>query len=383
MIFFMLLQLINDSGLMIKPNFKAIGLMSGTSLDGIDVALIETDGHDYVRSIGFHYVPYQEEDRKIIRTCFGRRDRGTDDVRAAEKLLTHRHADAVRELLKNENISSHEIDYIGFHGQTIFHAPAERLTIQLGDGDLLSRETGIPVVYDFRSRDVLSGGEGAPLAPVYHRALAKSAGIRPPFVILNIGGVSNVTWIGADENDILAFDTGPGNALMDDYVQKHTGQRYDRDGELAASGIPDQGVLQQLALHPYFKRIPPKSLDRNEWDIAAFGGQSIVKDRNTADTLATLLHFTAESILRARDYMPLAPHVWYACGGGRHNKTLITLLSQGINIRSVDELGWNGDAIEAECFAYLAVRSILGLPISFPKTTGVKIPLSGGVLSFL
>ena len=365
---------------MANKKYLVIGLMSGTSLDGVDAALIETDGYDYAKPLAFHYQAYSEEDRAQIRPCFGQRDRDTEDVKAAEKLLTIRHAEAVKALLKKENLSENEIDLIGFHGQTIFHAPQERLTIQIGDGNLLAQETGIDVIYDFRTNDVLSGGEGAPLAPIYHRALAKTANLEPPFVILNIGGVANVTWIGENDDDILAFDTGPGNALMDDWIQKQTGQRYDEDGKLAAAGSPIISLLEQWHQHPYFKRVPPKSLDRNEWDIADLGQVSEnMKEVSVEDGAATLLQFSVETILKSRDHMPTEPKVWYACGGGRHNKALMSALSKEIAIKSIDELGWDGDAVEAECFAYLAVRSELGLPISFPLTTRIEHPLSGGV----
>lgn len=365
-----------------KEIYKAVGLMSGTSLDGVDAALIETDGQDYTKALAFHYIPYDEQDRAQIRACFGRWDREAEGIKAAEQLITHKHAEAVKALLQKENLKPEEIDLIGFHGQTIFHAPAEGLTIQLGDGKLLADETGIDVIYDFRTNDVLNGGEGAPLAPVYHRALAKSAGITPPFAILNIGGVANVTWIGVEEDDILAFDTGPGNALMDDWMQRRTGQRYDKDGAMAASGTPIKALLEQWLEHPYFSRVPPKSLDRDEWDIAALGRLVDKLGRaSIADGAATLLHFTVESILKSRTHMPEEPSVWYVCGGGRQNKALMALLSKEINVKSIDELGWNGDAVEAECFAYLAVRSKLGLPLSFPKTTGVPKPLKGGVFA--
>ncbi len=365
---------------MIEKNYKAIGLMSGTSLDGVDAALIETDGRDYAKPLAFFYRSYSDEDRKRIRPVFGQKDRAAAEVLAAEDIITQRHIETVKALLAQENLKSEDIDVIGFHGQTIYHAPQDGMTLQIGDGEALAKETGIDVVYDFRSKDVQAGGEGAPLAPVYHRALAKTAGIKPPFVILNIGGVSNVTWIGEGGDDILAFDTGPGNALMDDWIQKRTGERYDPDGQYAAAGNPIFELLEAWLAHPYFKRLPPKSLDRNEWDIADLGGiiSDLTKMQITNDGAATLLHFTAQTILTSLEHMPEKPDIWYACGGGRHNKALMELLQQSIHIKSIDDLGWNGDAIEAECFAYLAVRSLLNLPISFPKTTGVEHPLTGG-----
>ena len=359
--------------------YKAIGLMSGTSLDGVDVALIETDGHDYAKPLAFYYTAYSDEQRAIIRPTFGMKDRQAPEVLAAEDIVTKRHAEAVNALMVQEQLQPEDIDIIGFHGQTIYHAPKDGITIQIGDGAALAKATGIDVAYNFRANDVQHGGEGAPLAPVYHRALAKTAGIEPPFVILNIGGVSNVTWVGKGAGDILAFDTGPGNALMDDWMQQKTGRRFDEDGQHAMAGRPIQDLLAKWHADPYFERVPPKSLDRDEWDIADLG--QVSQEMNTVSTedgVATLLHFTAETILKAEDYMPLKPEVWFAAGGGRHNKALMSLLKKQINIKSIDELGWDGDAVEAECFAYLSVRHLLKLPISFPKTTGVKEPLVGG-----
>ncbi len=353
--------------------------MSGTSLDGIDVALIETDGYDYAKPLAFYYEAYLEEHRIQIRKTFGQKNRTDQNILDVEALLTRQHAKAVKKLLSQENLTPDDIDYIGFHGQTIYHAPQDKLTIQLGDGDLLAKETGINVIYDFRTNDVMAGGEGAPLAPIYHRALAQTANLKAPFAILNIGGVSNVTWIGKNAGDILAFDTGPGNALMDDWMQKHTNDRYDQDGNVAASGQPHAKMIKLWLDHTYFQRNPPKSLDRNEWDISDFGQVSSDIDHiSVEDGAATLLHFTAQSILKSIEYMPEEPKVWYVCGGGRHNKALMKLLSAQMNIQHIDDLGWNGDAIEAECFAYLAIRNILNLPLSFPTTTRVTSPLSGG-----
>ncbi|MCB9965311.1 MAG: anhydro-N-acetylmuramic acid kinase [Rhodospirillales bacterium] len=362
--------------------YTAIGLMSGTSLDGVDAALIETDGHDYARPLAFYYQPYEEVDRAQIRRCYGRRDRTAADVLVAEELSTRLHIEVVRALLRQEKLTPEKVDVIGLHGQTIFHAPAEKLTIQLGDGALMARETGIDTVYDFRSNDVLHGGEGAPLAPLYHRVLGSCAHIEPPFAFLNIGGVSNVTWVGAGGDDILAFDLGPGNALMDDWAQRHTGARYDEDGKLAAAGTPVRSLLDRWHQHPYFDRLPPKSLDRDEWDIADLGAAvEQMGGVSIEDGMATLLQFTAECIIKAEKFMPVPPQVWYVGGGGRHNKTLMSLLKKELNIHPVDDLGWNGDATEGEMFAYFAVRSLLGLPISFPGTTGVPHPLGGGVLA--
>jgi len=354
-----------------KKVYRAIGLMSGTSLDGIDVALIETDGYGVVTPVSFLSVPYEDGLREQLRACFGKVDREDADVVAAERAMTLAHAEAVKQL-------GETADVIGFHGQTIYHAPDDGVTIQIGDGALLAAETGMDVVCDMRSADVAAGGEGAPLLPLYHQALVKSQGLELPVAVLNIGGVANVTWI--DEDDILAFDTGPGNALMDDWVQKNTGQRFDEDGRLAAVGTVRDDILAGWMSHSYLAQKPPKSMDRDEWDIADLGEVAAgMNGVSVEDGAATLLKFTAESILKSVEFMKHSPTVWYACGGGRHNVALMEYLAQHIDVRNVDDLGWNGDATEAEGFAYLAVRSVLGKVLSVPGTTGVAEALTGGV----
>lgn len=359
--------------------YTAIGLMSGTSMDGVDAAVIETDGFEYVKPTGFVTIPYTPEERSVIRACFGIKERHSPKIKEAERLLTLKHAQAVKML-------GTKADLIGFHGQTIFHAPKDGITVQIGDGDLLAAECGMDVIDDFRSADVKAGGEGAPLAPLYHAARIKSAKLDLPVAVLNIGGVANVTWIGEGDDNILAFDTGPGNALMDDWVKARTGKLYDENGTLAGKGKPVEALLKEWYAHPYFSRKPPKSLDRDQWDIAALGrvseGMASVSDEDGA---ATLMRFTADMIAKSVEHMPQPPKSWYACGGGRHNKVLMaylyrTLVSKGYGmLRTVDDLGWDGDATEAECFAYLAVRSLLGLPLSLPGTTGVPKSVTGGV----
>jgi anhydro-N-acetylmuramic acid kinase len=354
--------------------------MSGTSLDGIDAALIETDGLSYAKPLGFVTIPYETALREEIRACFGKRNRNDADVRKAEQALTLEHAKAVKKLLKKMKIKPGEVDLIGFHGQTIFHAPAEKITIQIGDGGLLARECGIDVVDDFRSADVEAGGEGAPLAPLYHWARVKTDEVEQPVVILNIGGVANVTYIGKEgESEILAFDTGPGNALMDDWARLKTGALFDKDGRLAAAGKVQEDIVRGWMQHPYFKRKPPKSLDRDQWDIAALGELTKTLDLSAEDGAATLLAFTAESIIAAKKFLPEQSKGWYVCGGGRRNKALMKALQQRLPVQTAEARGWDGDATEAECFAYLAVRSVLGLSLSLPQTTGVAGPKTGGV----
>lgn len=361
--------------------YTAIGLMSGTSLDGVDAALLETDGRGYVKPLGFVAMPYAPRVRDEIRAVFGVKNRRDPKLLDAEKLVTFKHIEAVEELLRETGRGAKDIDVIGFHGQTVYHAPAERVTIQIGDGDFMARECRIDVVDDFRIDDVKAFGEGAPLAPVYHAARMADAKVELPVAVLNIGGVANVTWIGEGEGNMIAFDTGPGNALMDDWIKSRTGKAYDEDGKYAAHGTPIGALLRQWEAHPYFTRKPPKSLDRDQWDIAALGQASQnMQSISTEDGAATLLRFTGDMIVRSVEHMPAKPRAWYACGGGRHNKALMQYLNERLDgaVRCVDDLGWNGDATEAECFGYLAVRRLLDLPISFPGTTAVPQPMTGG-----
>jgi anhydro-N-acetylmuramic acid kinase len=354
-----------------KEFYTAIGLMSGTSLDGIDVALIKTDGHSTVERMDFKSYPYSKNLRLAVRPCFGMaKDDRNDRVKRAEDLLTSAHIDAVRDF-------HHRADMIGFHGQTIFHDPKNKLTWQIGNGPKLADATGMDVVYDFRSNDVKSGGQGAPFLPLYHRVLANSSGLDFPCVILNIGGVANVTWIGEAEDDILAFDTGPGNALIDDWMLKHFQRNYDEKGRIAQSGTVNKAVLESLLANDYFAAAAPKSLDRDEFSIKPV--TALVPN----DGAATLTAFTLHSIAQSFKLLPGKPKAVYVTGGGRHNDFIMAQLNAllGIPVTSVDGLGWNGDAMEAEGFAYLAVRSRLGLPLSLPTTTGVPKPLTGGKLA--
>lgn len=354
--------------------YNAIGLMSGTSLDGIDVALIETDGMDYVSPEASYYVPYDDALRGYLRGLLGQRHM-TPESSSAEIALTKAHADAVKTFLKHEGLEPKEIDIIGFHGQTISHAPRDKWTWQLGNGEMLARETGIDVINDFRTRDVRAGGEGAPFLPLYHRARVRSSGINDPVAILNIGGVSNVTWIGRNE-DILAFDTGPGNALIDDVMLHRLGKPYDEYGQVARKGEVFEELLDSWLSLDFFLRDPPKSLDRNDWALCN------VDELTTADAVATLTEFTVQANAQAAQFFPEPVISWYVTGGGRHNGVIMEGLrdSLGSPVKSVDTLGWNGDALEAEGFAYLAVRSLLDKPLSLPTTTGVPSPQTGGRL---
>lgn len=360
---------------------RAIGLMSGTSMDGIDVALIETDGEARVRRIGTASVAYDDTFRAALRQALtdakGLTDRTSrpGSLAAAERGLTERHAEAVLRFMGDRGLQPSAIDVIGFHGQTVLHRPEVGLTVQLGDGPLLASLTGIDVAHDLRAADCAAGGQGAPLVPVYHRALVARLPQRP-IAIVNVGGVANVTWIGRD-GTLLAFDTGPGNALIDDWMLRLTGQPRDDNGRLAASGAVDEAALRQYLTLDYFAAPPPKSLDRN-----AFTAEPVLH-LAPADGAATLTAFTAQSIGKAREHFPEQPELWIVTGGGRKNRTLMTMLAAKVESAVVpaEAAGLDGDGMEAEAWAYLAVRSVLGLPITFPGTTGVTEPMTGGVLA--
>jgi anhydro-N-acetylmuramic acid kinase len=348
----------------------AIGMMSGTSCDGVDAALILTDGASIDDFGPTLTLPYDGAFRARLQSCFG----GKGPVAAIERDLTERHAGAVRQLLSLANRRPSEIAVVGFHGQTIHHAPAQRQTVQIGDGALLAKLTGIDVVNDFRSADVQAGGQGAPLAPIYH--LARAQNLSKPIAVLNLGGVGNVTWIGED-GALLAFDTGPANALLDDWALCHTGQPVDIGGALAASGTPSSTALAKLKSDPYFALPAPKSLDRQHFKMLA---DAALSGLSPADGAATLVAFTAWSVAEAGRVFPATPREWLVCGGGRHNPVIMQALRALLSspVRAVDEVGWNGDALEAQAFAFMAVRSLRGLPLSFPGTTGVPKPMPGG-----
>jgi len=348
---------------------RAIGLMSGTSLDGIDAALIETDGESVFATGAALTLAYPAALRERVRALLGGAPR--DVVAPVEAALTAAHADAVEALLARAGLAPTAIDLVGFHGHTIEHRPAERRTWQIGDGAALARRLGVPVVGDFRSADVAAGGEGAPLAPLFHAALARA--LERPLAVLNLGGVGNVTWLGADDR-LLAFDTGPGNALIDDWVRRRTGALYDAEGALARAGTPRTDIVERLLRHGYFARRPPKSLDRNEFAALALDGLAV------ADGAATLVACTVAAVAAARQHFPAAPRRWIVTGGGRRNPAIMAALGAvlGVPVASAEAVGWDGDALEAQAFGFLAVRSRRGLPLSLPETTGVPEPTTGG-----
>lgn len=355
--------------------------MSGTSLDGIDAALLITDGQRVVAHGPALTQPYPDSLRRALRRHLGRRPDASstgliDDV-------TRRHVAAVAQVLAAAGRTANDIDVVGFHGQTVWHRPDLGETIQIGDGQSLADATDITVVADFRHADVAAGGEGAPLAPLYHAALAGP--LAKPVAILNLGGVGNVTWIGAgDDHDdadavpLLAFDTGPGNALIDDWVRRRLGRSFDDGGRVAAGGDVDRERLSAWLANPFFARPAPKSLDRDAFSHLLDDLQPL----STADGAATLAAFTAASVAAAGRHFPTAPRRWLVTGGGRHNPVLMAAIAaaSGIAAEPVEAVGWRGDWLEAEAFAFLAVRSLRRWPLSLPSTTGVPAPCRGGVV---
>ncbi len=365
-----------------KPLLKAIGLMSGTSLDGVDVALMETDGERIGAFGPTGYRAYSDSERGLLRRALAdavpmtNRDVRPGVLADAEQLVTRAHAEAVENFLRTNTISRTDIDVVGFHGQTVLHRPERKLTVQIGNGPALSKTLGLPVVFDLRAADVAAGGQGAPLVPVYHRALVKSLNKDGPTVVVNIGGVANITYI--DGDTLIACDTGPGNALLDDFMLRRTGEAVDRDGQTAARGRVDQNWIEQALSSPFFNARPPKSLDRNDFAALTIDGMS------TEDGAATLTAFTTASIAMIAPMLPHVPANWIVVGGGASNPVLMRMFGERLASASVargSDLGWSGDAIEAQAFAFMAVRSLKRLPLTFPGTTGVLVPLTGGVLA--
>ena len=363
-------------------SLAALGLMSGTSLDGIDAALIDTDGERVARFGPVGYRSYTHGERDLLRRALADATALTDRaarpgvLAEAEALVTQAHADAVEDFFRAHAIARRDIAVVGFHGQTVLHRPERRLTVQIGDGAALARRIGVPVVYDLRAADVAAGGQGAPLVPVFHRALVENLHRPHPVAVLNIGGVANVSYI--DEADLIACDTGQGNALIDDFMRAGSGAPCDRDGAAAAQGRVDAAWLAGALAHPFFAAPPPKSLDRNAFARLDASGLAL------EDGAATLTAFTAAAVAAVVPHLPRAPRSWIVAGGGARNPTLMRVLAARLKpatVESAQGVGWSSDAIEAQAFAFLAVRSLNGLPITFPRTTGAPRPMAGGILA--
>jgi anhydro-N-acetylmuramic acid kinase len=357
-----------------KGPIWALGTMSGTSLDGVDAAMVLTDGtriHDF----GPHaYRPYTDGERHTLRAALGQWP-GDPAVRRATEVVENAHAEVLSRFTG--------ADVIGFHGQTLAHDPQGRGTHQAGDGDLLAETLGLPVVWDFRTNDVALGGQGAPLAPFFHHACARWANLREPLAFLNMGGVGNLTWVdprvALPESSCLAFDTGPANAPVNDLMQARLGRVQDEGGTLAASGNADEGIIATFLAGAYFHRMPPKSLDRDDFP----GLLPAVAHLCDADAAATLTAAAAAAVARGCEHFPQPVTRILVTGGGRHNATLMRDLATrtGLHIAPVEDIGLNGDMLEAQAFAHLAIRVMRGLPTSCSTTTGVSAAVGGGRIS--
>ncbi|WP_137134091.1 anhydro-N-acetylmuramic acid kinase [Rhizobium sp. FKY42] len=365
----------------------AVGLMTGTVLDGnIDVALLKTDGERIEAFGAYTLAPYDRAVRDLLEETLAQARKWNFEgpepeiFTGAEEALTRAQSAAVRELVESTGLSMTDIGIVGFHGQTVLHRAPQPgrigATRQLGDGELMAKLLGCKVAYDFRSADVRAGGQGAPLAAAYHSALLKGVSQDGSAAILNLGGVANTTWSDG-KGHVVAFDTGPANAPINDWIKQHGRGDMDRDGLIAASGTVNEERLHQLLQHPYLTANFPKSLDRFDF------GASMAEGLSLEDGAATLTAFTASAVGKALDLLPERPQKLFVSGGGRHNPTLMRMLGERakIEVQPAETLGWRGDAVEAECFAFLAVRVLRDLPISFPTTTGAPEPLKGGRLA--
>lgn len=357
------------------PMRTAIGCISGTSMDGIDVSLVRTDGEARLEPGPGATYPYAPDLRADLLALIKEAARAeTEPLAELEARVTAAHCTAVERFMADHRIRGSDVVLVGLHGQTVWHRPQKRFTRQLLDGRSAAQRLGIDVIARFRHADVAAGGEGAPFAPLYHRALASA--LDKPLIVLNLGGVGNVTYVGADTT--IAFDTGPASALIDDWVLRRAGVPFDDGGRIAAAGRVDEQILERLMDNPYFGLPAPKSLDRQDFHARA----AIVETLSLEDGAATLAAFTIRSVAAALDHVPAVPGRWLVTGGGRLNGTFMGGLARllGVPVEPVEAVGWNGDHIEAQCFGYLAVRSLAGLPLSLPTTTGVPQPMTGGEL---
>lgn len=361
---------------------QAIGLMSGTSMDGIDAAIIKTDGKK-VEDTGYFWTEnYDPELRARVRGITKSDSVLKLDLAKVERDITIAHAEVVNKLLEKYGIDKSEIDIIGFHGQTISHFPNEGITWQIGNGAMLAEKTGINVMCDFRRRDVAAGGEGAPLVPLYHAAIVNK--FKEPIAILNIGGSANLTYIAKREKkaglDIIGFDTGPGNSLLDDWVHRNSGKNFDENGDFAASGKINKKLLDQVLSDPYFAKVPPKSLDREYFSQLIYNLFETGEKISLEDGAATLAAITAKAVVKASAFLPSKPAKWFVCGGGRKNNAIMAMLAKNLKgkVEKIEALGFNGDVLEAQAFGFLAVRAFYGMNLSLPETTGVKRLVTGG-----
>jgi len=361
----------------------AIGLMSGTSSDGIDASVIKSDGEDIVNFVGDFFVPYEKKTKFKIRRLKEKIDKILDlevnglEIASLEKEITVLHYQAVNLLIKKLKINKSEINLIGLHGHTIFHSFRDKITKQLGDGKLLSELTGLNVVYNFRENDIKNGGQGAPLVPIFHKLLQKKLKLKMPIIFVNIGGISNLTYLN-NNDEIISFDSGPGNFLIDKMLQLKSNNKiqFDKGGKIAFKGSVDKNILDSYLNNNYYKSLPPKSLDVNDFNL------SPVRSISLENSITTLSELTSLTIVNALGFFDYKPAKIILSGGGRKNKYILERIKRLSNILtfSIDDYKINGDFVESQAFAYLAIRSLLKKPISFPKTTGVSKPMIGGEL---
>ena len=364
-----------------KKLITAIGLMSGTSSDGIDASIIKSDGEDMLNLIGDYFFPYEEKTRFKIRNLKEKIDKTSDlevhkaEIIALEKEITLLHLKVINLIIKKLKIEKSEIDLIGLHGHTIFHNFHSKETKQLGDGKILSKLLRMNVIYDFRKNDLKNGGQGAPLVPIFHKLLQKKLQLKTPVVFINIGGISNLTYLDMN-NEIISFDSGPGNFLIDKLMQLKSNNKiqFDKNGKIALKGKVVKNILNNYLDDPYYNSLPPKSLDTNDFNLSPARSLSI------EDSAATLSELTSLTIVNALNFFNTKPKEIILCGGGRKNKYIFERIKKLSNIltNNIDEYKMNGDFIESQAFAYLAIRSFLKKPISFPETTGVLKSISGG-----
>jgi len=353
---------------------RAIGVISGTSMDGIDVAWLDGDGETIERVGPGATYPYPDDVARRLRAVIADPQAAAGPLAELERDVTDAHVAAVERFFEEFGVARESVALVGLHGQTVLHRPQAQITRQLCDGARAAASLRIDVVADFRSADVAAGGEGAPLAPLYHAALARA--LERPLMILNWGGVGNVTYLGR-AGEIVAFDTGPANAPIDDFVRRRRGLTHDEGGALAQQGRPDDAMIAEWMRDPYFVRSAPKSLDRNHFHALTRGAEALSDE----DGAATLTAFAVEATAAALAHVPEAPARWLVCGGGRKNRASMALLEKRLEVQvePVEAIGQDGDFIEAACFAHLALRSRRGLPLSLPTTTGAPHPLTGGV----
>jgi len=360
---------------------SSIGLMSGTSSDGIDASIIKSDGENKVQFIGNQFLPYDNKIKLRIRSLKEKINliadlkKNNQEINTLEKEITLLHVKIVNLIIKKYKIDKSKINLIGFHGHTIFHNFKEKKTKQIGDGILLSKLTRLNVVNNFRENDINNGGQGAPLVPIFHKLLKIKLKLKPPLIFVNIGGISNLTYLGENQ-EIKSLDTGPGNFLIDKILQLNSKDKiqYDKGGRIALTGNVNKSILDCFLSDPYYDSLPPKSLDVNDFNL------NLLRGLNLEDSVATLSELTSQTIVNSLSFFDTKPNKIILCGGGRKNKYIFERIKKLSNIltNNIDEYKINGDFIESQAFAYLAIRSFLKKPISFPETTGVLEPSTGG-----